>query len=213
LGSEIQTSDTKSIRLNVHIKYGLNMHKNNNQHSKVRCVDKIPPELMQAPGCHNEGNKYWLTYKKFRQVGSDRCRKGVSRSASTITAASPMSVTTASDVRPNVLLFGAGSVGAVYLWLLSRVADTTAVCRSNYDVVSKDGFIINSSIFGQDIHFKPRVVRNCEEAVSVAAGAIYDYIVVCSKAIPGIVPKLIAPAVTPKKTAIVLIQNGVGCVN
>lgn len=115
-----------------------------------------------------------------------------------------------SDVQPKVLLFGAGSVGAVYLWLLSKVADTTAVCRSNYDVVSKDGFVINSSVFGQGIHFKPQVVRNCEEAASVAAGVPYDYIVVCSKAIPGVVPQLIRPAVTPGKTVIVLVQNGVG---
>jgi 2-dehydropantoate 2-reductase len=114
------------------------------------------------------------------------------------------------DSRPKVLLFGAGSVGAIYLWLLSRVADTTAVCRSNYEVVSKDGFILNSSIFGQGIRFNPEVVRDCDEAASSAQGVPYDYIVVCSKAIPGLVPKLIAPAVTPGKTAIVLIQNGVG---
>jgi 2-dehydropantoate 2-reductase len=113
-------------------------------------------------------------------------------------------------VRPNILLFGAGSIGAVYLWLLSKVADTTAVCRSNYEAVSKDGFTINSSIFGQGIHFKPDVVKDCEEAASKASGAPYDYIVVCSKAIPGIVPKIIAPVVTPGKTVIVLIQNGVG---
>jgi 2-dehydropantoate 2-reductase len=112
----------------------------------------------------------------------------------------------ASDVRPKVLLFGSGSVGTVYLWLLSKVADTTAVCRSNYDVAKKSGFIINSTVFGQGIHFNPEVVRSCEEA----AGVPYDYVVVCSKAIPGIIPALIAPAVTPGKTAIVLIQNGVG---
>jgi 2-dehydropantoate 2-reductase len=114
------------------------------------------------------------------------------------------------DGRPKVLLFGAGSVGAVYLWLLSKVADTTAVCRSNYEVVSRDGFIINSSMFGQGIQFKPKVVRSCEEAAAEASGMPYDYIVVCSKAIPGLVPKLIAPAVTPGKTAIVLVQNGIG---
>jgi 2-dehydropantoate 2-reductase len=84
------------------------------------------------------------------------------------------------------------------------------VCRSNYEVVSKDGFILNSSIFGQGIRFNPEVVRDCDEAASSAQGVPYDYIVVCSKAIPGLVPKLIAPAVTPGKTAIVLIQNGVG---
>jgi 2-dehydropantoate 2-reductase len=115
-----------------------------------------------------------------------------------------------SEVRPKVLLFGAGSVGAVYLWLLSKVADTTAVCRSNYEVISRDGFIINSSIFGQGIQFKPEVVRDCEEAATKASDVPYDYIVVCSKAIPGLGPKLIAPAVTPGKTAIVLIQNGIG---
>lgn len=114
-----------------------------------------------------------------------------------------------SDTRPRVLLFGAGAVGTIYLWLLSKVASTTAVCRSNYDVVKKDGFIINSSIFGDNIHFTPNVVRNCEEAAS-ASSKPYDYIVVCSKAIPGTFPQLIAPAVTPGHTAIVLLQNGVG---
>jgi 2-dehydropantoate 2-reductase len=116
----------------------------------------------------------------------------------------------ASDVRPKVLLFGAGGIGAVYLWLLSKVAHTTAVCRSNYDIVKSNGFIINSSIFGQNLHLQPEVVRDCQEAASVGAGEPFDYIVVCSKAIPGIGPKLIAPAVTPGRTAIVLVQNGIG---
>jgi 2-dehydropantoate 2-reductase len=88
------------------------------------------------------------------------------------------------------------------------VASTTAVCRSNYDVVKKDGFIINSSIFGQDIYFKPDVVHNCEEAASQSSKP-YDYIIVCSKAIPGMA-KLIGSAVTPEHTAVVLVQNGVG---
>lgn len=116
----------------------------------------------------------------------------------------------ASETQPRILIFGAGSVGTIYLWLLSKVAHTTAVCRSNYEVVKRDGFIINSSIFGQNIHFKPRVVRDCEEAAVEASGKPYDYIVVCSKAIPGTVPKCISPAVTPGVTSIVLIQNGVG---
>lgn len=115
-----------------------------------------------------------------------------------------------SDTRPRVLLFGAGGVGAVYLYMLQKVADTTAVCRSNYEVVSKDGFTLNSAIFGQGIRFKPTVVKTCEEAASIAPTNAYDYIVVCSKAIPGLVPKLIAPVVTPGKTSIVLVQNGVG---
>ncbi|KAG9186203.1 2-dehydropantoate 2-reductase [Alternaria panax] len=113
------------------------------------------------------------------------------------------------ETQPRILLFGAGSVGTVYLYLLSKVASTTAVCRSNYDVVKKDGFIINSSIFGQNLHFKPKVVQDCREAASQSSGP-FDYIIVCTKAIPDTVPKLIAPAVTPGHTAIVLIQNGIG---
>jgi 2-dehydropantoate 2-reductase len=113
------------------------------------------------------------------------------------------------ESQPRVLLFGAGGVGTVYLWLLSKVASTTAVCRSNYAVAKNEGFNINSSIFGQNIHFKPNVVRSCEDAASADAKP-FDYIVVCSKAIPGTVPKLIAPAVTPGHTAIVLVQNGIG---
>lgn len=116
----------------------------------------------------------------------------------------------ASDVRPKVLVFGAGGIGTVYLWLLSKVAHTTAVCRSNYDVVKRNGFIINSSIFGQDLRLQPDVVRDCQEAASEGAGEPFDYIVVCSKAIPGVCPELIVPAVTHGRTAIVLIQNGIG---
>jgi 2-dehydropantoate 2-reductase len=110
--------------------------------------------------------------------------------------------------RPNVLLFGAGSVGAVYLYLLSKVASVTAVCRSNYDIVKEKGFIINSSHFGQNINFKPNVVKTSTDAAG--SGRPFDYIVVCSKAIPGTGPDAIRPAVTPGRTAIVLIQNGVG---
>lgn len=113
------------------------------------------------------------------------------------------------NTQPKVLLFGAGGVGTVYLWLLSKTSTTTAVCRSNYEIAKKDGFIINSSIFGQGIHFKPNVVRSCEEAGS-ADRTPFDYIVVCSKAIPGTVPKWIAPVVTPGHTVVVLLQNGVG---
>ncbi|KAJ4992279.1 2-dehydropantoate 2-reductase [Stagonosporopsis vannaccii] len=115
----------------------------------------------------------------------------------------------ATDTKPKVLLFGAGGVGVVYLWLLSKISSTTAVCRSNYEIAKTDGFIINSSIFGQGIHFKPEVVQHCEEAASVQS-APFDYIVVCSKAIPGTVPKWIAPVVTPGRTVIVLLQNGIG---
>jgi 2-dehydropantoate 2-reductase len=133
------------------------------------------------------------------------------------------------DRKPKILLFGAGSVGTVsdlvtsmlrcletalipsqvYLYLLSKVASVTAVCRSNYDVVKQEGFRINSSLFGDNLHFRPHVVRDCAKA-AIADDQPFDYILVCSKAIPGAIPKLIEPAVTPGHTVVVLIQNGIG---
>ncbi|KAF2676295.1 2-dehydropantoate 2-reductase [Lentithecium fluviatile CBS 122367] len=110
---------------------------------------------------------------------------------------------------PRILLFGVGSVGAVYLYLLSRITTPTAVCRSNYSIVSTQGFTIHSSIFGQNLNVKPNVVRSCEEAASQQLEP-FDYVIVCSKAIPNTIPELIKPAVTVGHTAIVLLQNGIG---
>ncbi|PSN67580.1 2-dehydropantoate 2-reductase [Corynespora cassiicola Philippines] len=111
--------------------------------------------------------------------------------------------------KPRILIFGTGSVGAIYAYVLLKVASVTAVCRSNYDVVKEKGFVLNSTLFGQNINFKPNVVRSCAEAA--ADDNPFDYILVCSKSFPGgTIPQIIAPAVTPGKTAIVLVQNGIG---
>ncbi|KAF2877994.1 2-dehydropantoate 2-reductase [Massariosphaeria phaeospora] len=115
----------------------------------------------------------------------------------------------ASIDRPKILVFGVGGVGTIYLYLLSRVSSPTAVCRSNYEVVRNDGFIINSSIYGNGIRLKPNVVRDCAEA-TFRDSRPFDYILICSKAIGQDIPDLISPAVTPDHTVIVLIQNGIG---
>lgn len=107
----------------------------------------------------------------------------------------------------SVLLFGAGSIGAVYTYtFLQAGAHVTAICRSNYSAVKKDGFTMYSKKFG-DVQFTPNVIRSAEEA----ANKSWDYVVVCSKSVPGSKPSLadqIRPAVGPS-TAIVLIQNGI----
>ena len=109
----------------------------------------------------------------------------------------------------NILLVGAGAVGAVYVYnFMQAGANVTAVCRSNYEAVKKDGFAMRSIRFG-NVHYTPNVVRTTEEAAS--QGTSWDYIVVCSKCMPGSTPSLgdmIKPVVGPK-TAIVLIQNGI----
>ncbi|KAH8805396.1 2-dehydropantoate 2-reductase [Xylogone sp. PMI_703] len=106
-----------------------------------------------------------------------------------------------------ILLFGAGSIGGIYVYILSKGgADVTAVCRSNYAVVKERGFRITSPKFG-DYIFKPNAVNSVEDAKGP-----WDYIVVCSKSFPGKNPSLadqLRSAVGPE-TTIVLIQNGVG---
>ncbi|KAJ9633996.1 uncharacterized protein PV06_08555 [Exophiala oligosperma] len=109
----------------------------------------------------------------------------------------------------NILLFGAGSVGAVHLYQFQRAGcRVTAVCRSNYDAVNRDGFTLISKRFG-NVKFRPEhVVRKAEDCPKDVS---YDYIFVASKSFPGTKPLLsdmIRPAMRPH-TAIVLAQNGI----
>ncbi|KAI1757434.1 2-dehydropantoate 2-reductase [Xylaria castorea] len=116
---------------------------------------------------------------------------------------------------PRVLIFGVGSVGTVYTWVLSRVipeSNITAICRSNYEAASQSGFTVNSTVWGSDLHVRPQVVRSVSEAVTESQSQPFDYIVVASKALrttPS-TAELIRPAITPGKTAVVLMQNGIG---
>ncbi|CAG8960413.1 hypothetical protein HYFRA_00008131 [Hymenoscyphus fraxineus] len=107
-----------------------------------------------------------------------------------------------------VLIFGAGGVGSIYAYiLLQGGASVTAVCRSNYETVKRDGFTINSAIWGQGIKIRPGVVRTVEEATDTD----WDYVVLCSKAMPGASPstaEVIRPVVGPG-TTVVLCQNGI----
>ena len=111
-----------------------------------------------------------------------------------------------------VLIFGTGSIGATYAFVLSRAlpaSNIVTVCRSNYDSASKDGFTINSSLWGQNLKVRPVVVRSVEEAAA-ADPSPFDYVLICSKALPTVpsTAELIRPAISPK-TTIVLIQNGI----
>ncbi|KAJ9499772.1 hypothetical protein H2202_004762 [Exophiala xenobiotica] len=115
---------------------------------------------------------------------------------------------------PRVLIFGTGSIGAVYAYIFCRAvspANVFAVCRSNYKAASSQGFTINSSLFGQNLNVRPQIVRTVDEAVSRSGGKPFDYVVVTAKAIPSTpsIPDQIAPAVSPTTTTIALIQNGI----
>ncbi|KAI2642800.1 2-dehydropantoate 2-reductase [Xylaria nigripes] len=116
---------------------------------------------------------------------------------------------------PKVLIFGAGSLGIVIAWLLSRSipeSNITAICRSNYEAASTHGFELHSTIWGSGLHVKPRVAHSVSEAVAQSQTEPFDYIVVTAKALPATpsIAEMIRPAVTPGKTSIVLVQNGIG---
>ncbi|KPI41117.1 putative 2-dehydropantoate [Cyphellophora attinorum] len=83
------------------------------------------------------------------------------------------------------LIFGTGSVGAVY------------------------SYILCNNIFGNDLNCRPRVARSVQEAVDAGHGP-YNFILVTAKALPSkpSIPDLLRPAIT-STTAIALIQNGI----
>ncbi|KAK5170337.1 uncharacterized protein LTR77_004924 [Saxophila tyrrhenica] len=100
----------------------------------------------------------------------------------------------------NILLADAEGVGAVYLYQLLQAGCTvTAVCGSNYDVVSQQGFTMNSVRYG-NVKFRPtRKVRSIEDS----AGSSFDYVLVCTKSSTEASHLWLS-------TAIVLIQSGIG---
>ena len=89
------------------------------------------------------------------------------------------------------------------------------VCRSNYKQVHAHGVALSTRDYG-DYHFTPAHVYPSIHAAGAGAGAgagvEWDYVVVTTKALPDVVDDAatIRPVVTPGRTAIVLIQNGVG---
>lgn len=111
----------------------------------------------------------------------------------------------------DILLFGVGSIGAVYLYQLQQAGcKVTAVCRSNYEIVRKHGLKLNSKRYGNVTYQPDSVVRD----VSECAHDYYDFVVVCSKAFSGKSQLSLAQTLRPvlngrSKTAIVLAQNGI----
>lgn len=117
------------------------------------------------------------------------------------------------SMAPRVLIFGTGSIGAIYAFIISRAipaSNLVTICRSNFDVVSKNGFTVHSTLWGENLIFHPVVVRSVTEAIALDPSTPFDYILVCSKAIPTTpsTAELIQPAASPI-TTIVLFQNGI----
>ncbi|KAF3938930.1 hypothetical protein ABW19_dt0201212 [Dactylella cylindrospora] len=111
---------------------------------------------------------------------------------------------------PEVLIFGAGAVGAFYGSLIAKTnTPVSVVCRSNYSAVKSNGFSIASPQYGSWVWTPTRVFPNADAAK--AANVKWSYIVVTTKALPNISDdSALLEGLVSEGTAIVLIQNGIG---
>ncbi|KAJ4184879.1 hypothetical protein NW755_008792 [Fusarium falciforme] len=116
--------------------------------------------------------------------------------------------------KSRVLVVGTGGIGTMSAYALENggLAEVTAVMRSNYDAAVRDGIDIDSVQYGQIKAWRPTAITKTVPDVSKGDVAPFDFILVTTKNIPDAPPTvadIIAPAVTPGKTAIVLSQNGI----
>lgn len=118
------------------------------------------------------------------------------------------------DKKARVLLVGSGGVGTMASYALETggKAEVTAICRSNYEAATKNGFTIDSLEHGHDIQgFKPTHILTKVPNVQEESLEPFEYVVVTTKNVPDISPTvldIITPAVTPGVTSIILLQNG-----
>ncbi|KAJ3540012.1 hypothetical protein NM208_g5242 [Fusarium decemcellulare] len=116
--------------------------------------------------------------------------------------------------KANVLLVGGGGVGTIAALNIETggLGVVTSVLRSNFEIVNQRGYVIQSVDHGQLHGWKPTKVTNSVPDVARDSLPPFDYVIATTKNCPDVAPTLpevIAPAVTPGHTVIVMIQNGV----
>ncbi|KAJ5553303.1 2-dehydropantoate 2-reductase [Penicillium frequentans] len=114
--------------------------------------------------------------------------------------------------KSRILLVGCGGVGTIAALNLEHgnKAEVSCVLRSNFEIVNKQGFTIRSCEHGDLTEWRPSQILDRVPDVTNSGIQPFDYIVCCTKNTPDIRPigQIIAPAVSPNHTVIVLIQNG-----
>lgn len=108
----------------------------------------------------------------------------------------------------NVLIFGAGAIGAFYgsRIALNSAARVSVVCRSNFKTVKANGFTIESPQFGSYTWRPHETFGKPEEAKRR-----WDYVVVSTKALPDVSDdSKLLEGLVHDGTKVVLIQNGLG---
>lgn len=118
------------------------------------------------------------------------------------------------EAKIEVLIVGGGGVGTMAAYALESAgqAEVSMVLRSNFKAVKQNGFTIDSIQHGHDIRgWRPSHVLQEIPKARDAGTPSFDYIIVATKNIPDIKPtvvEIIRDAVTPGKTSILLLQNG-----
>lgn len=103
-----------------------------------------------------------------------------------------------------VLIVGTGAIGGFYGALLARAgAEVAAVCRSDYDLVRQQGIQVRSPL-GEWIFHPIAVYRHAGEIETPP-----DYVILCTKVLPGLDRVELIRAALGPNTAVALIQNGV----
>ncbi|TKA51404.1 hypothetical protein B0A49_13247 [Cryomyces minteri] len=111
----------------------------------------------------------------------------------------------------SVLIVGAGAVGAFYASRLALAPATrvAAVCRSNYKAVAANGFSVTSPQYGDYEWIPSETFASPEEARK--SSIAWDYVLVSTKALPDVSDDSeLLVGLVGDKTAIVLVQNGLG---
>lgn len=112
----------------------------------------------------------------------------------------------------NILIVGTGAVGGFYGSRLSSVPGTkvSAICRSNYDTIKKNGLRVTSPIFGDSI-FKPTYTfASPDEARDTKRreNLLWDYLIVTTKVLGD--PSALVEGLVDDDSGIVVFQNGLG---
>lgn len=114
--------------------------------------------------------------------------------------------------KKQVLVVGLGGVGVIAAYALQQnpELEVSTIVRSDYERAVASGYDIDSVDFGK-VNYKPsHIFKTVKEAVKEQG--IFNYVVVTVKNIPDIqnVEDIYEDAVTPGKTVILLLQNGIG---
>lgn len=112
----------------------------------------------------------------------------------------------------NILVVGTGAIGGFYASRLSTVPGTrvSAICRSNYDAIKKNGLRVTSPIFG-DTNFRPAYTfasPNEARETKKQENLSWNYLIITTKVLGD--PSALIEGLVDGDSGIVVFQNGLG---